>query len=283
MRQRSNLTASVIYLIPLNSITLSLMKNEKKEMLIRKCWDTLKTFWKKRKVFLRKRNRPEERLLPIGDPNETGKDFDVLVLKTNRTYWKIKDEKSVMAMVPAHSPWVRNILYIRMKLENMDDTAENIIRIKKEIIQNNTAWTWSRCGGYCPLAFPLLDETDSVPTLIKIMQGNSCWTFNGWFIFGNEKSPRTKVSYVSIMRWWFTGNAEWNITTIFRPKEPRILKPRIIFFHHPEDVAKDAIVGIKISPFLSLLFRMFLKRWFDAGNPPFKEKSARLYLHSIKT
>ena len=78
-----------------------------------------------------------------------------------------------------------NILYrIRMKLENLDDTAENIVRIKKEIIQKNIYGVDIEAGAVdiARLRFWLsiiVDEDEKkkpipLPNLdYKIMQGNS--------------------------------------------------------------------------------------------------------------
>lgn len=75
-----------------------------------------------------------------------------------------------------------NILYrIRMKLENLDDTAENIVRIKKEIIQNNIYGVDIEAGAVdiARLRFWLsivVDEDKPIPLPnldYKIMQGNS--------------------------------------------------------------------------------------------------------------
>ena len=75
-----------------------------------------------------------------------------------------------------------NILYrIRMKLDSLDDTAENIVRIKKEIIQNNIYGVDIEAGAVdiARLRFWLsivVDEDKPIPLPnldYKIMQGNS--------------------------------------------------------------------------------------------------------------
>lgn len=98
-----------------------------------------------------------------------------------------------------------NILYrIRMKLENLDDTTENIVRIKKEIVQNNIYGVDIEAGAVDIARLRLWlsivvdeDKPIQLPNLdYKIMQGNSLLEqYNGVDLKLDlqEKKVNTKV------------------------------------------------------------------------------------------
>ena len=202
-----------------------------------------------------------------------------------------------------------NILYrIRMKLEKLDDTAENIVRIKKEIIQNNIYGVDIEAGAVdiARLRFWLsivVDETEPIPLPnldYKIMQGNSLLeSFNGVDLSTitlemTKKSSRkskgalhpdmfaimtdddlTPQAMQELIRYYYDIHDPVQKAEIRKRLNWRIARiMKESFFHHPEDVAKvDAIDWNNKNFFLWRTYFMdvFEKGGFDIviGNPPY--------------